>query len=265
MTLEDRGISNRDAVASLLAEDDRFGRITRIADKLGISKVSVSKIMKTLPAELTELKALSKEQITARYEANIRAKTGVSPKVNRRKKDLKTHLVQHARTRAKKLGLEFDLVPSDIVVPEFCPVLGVKIKQYTGSGSGPREDSPSLDRIDNDRGYTWDNVIIVCGRANRLKNDSSRDERRKLFEFYESFTGSAVRNEMVQPAHRGDRKLTKEQEEEAIGLWVSKELSNAEICDKFGICRSTLNQIVRGRPTRIFGRKRSLGLSDPTE
>ena len=37
-------------------------------------------------------------------------------------------------------------------------------------------DSPTVDRIDNNRGYTRDNCWIISGRANRLKGESSLDE-----------------------------------------------------------------------------------------
>jgi hypothetical protein len=37
-------------------------------------------------------------------------------------------------------------------------------------------NSPSLDRIDNNKGYVKGNVIIVCSRANCIKNDGTWQE-----------------------------------------------------------------------------------------
>ena len=43
--------------------------------------------------------------------------------------------------------------------------------------------SPSLDRIDPNRGYTKDNIIVMSYRANRIKNDATKEEIKKLAEW----------------------------------------------------------------------------------
>lgn len=82
-----------------------------------------------------------------------------------------------AHRRAKKRGLEFDLDYSDIVVPEFCPLLGVKMK--LGSKIALPE-SPSLDRIDSTKGYVKGNVWVISRRANTIKSDASLKELKFL-------------------------------------------------------------------------------------
>ena len=47
-----------------------------------------------------------------------------------------------------------------------CPVFGFDL-QFNSAGF--RETSPSLDRIDSNKGYTRDNVQIISWKANRLK------------------------------------------------------------------------------------------------
>lgn len=42
--------------------------------------------------------------------------------------------------------------------------------------------SVSLDRLDCDRGYTKDNVVLVCMSANLARNDSSPDDMRAFIE-----------------------------------------------------------------------------------
>jgi len=37
--------------------------------------------------------------------------------------------------------------------------------------SCPHANSPTLDRIQNDQGYIPGNVIVVCSKANRIKNN----------------------------------------------------------------------------------------------
>ena len=46
-------------------------------------------------------------------------------------------------------------------------------------------DGPSLDRIDSTRGYTLDNVAVICGRCNRLKSDASLSELKLLVAYVE--------------------------------------------------------------------------------
>lgn len=74
-------------------------------------------------------------------------------------------------------------MPEDISIPEFCPVLGLRLQH----GSGKATDaSPSLDRIDNTKGYVQGNVMVVSNRANLLKRDATPDELQRLAAFYAS-------------------------------------------------------------------------------
>jgi predicted Zn-ribbon and HTH transcriptional regulator len=75
-----------------------------------------------------------------------------------------------AKARAKKYGYEFSIKVEDVVVPTHCPVLGVKLELGDGTVSGA---SPSLDRIDNSRGYTPDNVQVISTKANVMKNSAN--------------------------------------------------------------------------------------------
>jgi hypothetical protein len=86
-----------------------------------------------------------------------------------------------ARQRARRTGVEFSITEADIIIPERCPILGIPLS--TGAMED-RESSPSLDRIDNARGYVQGNVIVVSFRANRLKSDASPEELQKLATFY---------------------------------------------------------------------------------
>lgn len=94
-------------------------------------------------------------------------------------------LLYQAKARAKKKGCEFDLDIAKMLMPERCPILGIKLESSMGTGTGRfRDCSPSIDRIDNSLGYTQDNVVIISWRANRLKGDASLDELRKIADFY---------------------------------------------------------------------------------
>jgi hypothetical protein len=76
--------------------------------------------------------------------------------------------------RAKKLGLDYDLTPEDIVIPDRCPVLGIKLVSYQGkrTSKGYCPDSVSIDRIDHRKGYVKENIRVISARANLLKNNA---------------------------------------------------------------------------------------------
>jgi len=61
-----------------------------------------------------------------------------------------------------------------------CPVFGTEL-QFGNAGF--REHSPSIDKIDPNKGYTLDNVQIISWRANRLKADASINELEMLLAF----------------------------------------------------------------------------------
>lgn len=78
--------------------------------------------------------------------------------------------VSDAGTRAKKRGLEFDgLDEIAASFPTDCPCCQATL-DYTKTVFNL---SPSLDRRDNSRGYTLDNVRVICRRCNSLKRDAS--------------------------------------------------------------------------------------------
>lgn len=87
-------------------------------------------------------------------------------------------MLKYAKYRAKIKKLEFDLTAKDIIIPKNCPVLGIPIYPYSLSSS------PSIDRIDNTRGYTKDNIVIVSFKANRMKGAATLDELSRLVKFY---------------------------------------------------------------------------------
>ena len=80
-----------------------------------------------------------------------------------------------AKTRAKERGLEFDLSLEDIKIPSHCPIMGILLEVHRGK-SGAYKASPSLDRIDNTRGYTKDNVRVISQLANSMKGAATPEE-----------------------------------------------------------------------------------------
>jgi hypothetical protein len=88
-------------------------------------------------------------------------------------------ILARAKSRAKKNNLPFNIELGDIVIPEKCPLLGIKI-QSTEVRNSP--NNPSLDKIIPEKGYIKGNVWIISNRANTLKNDASLQELELLVE-----------------------------------------------------------------------------------
>jgi hypothetical protein len=84
-------------------------------------------------------------------------------------------LLSRLKTRAMKKQLPFNLNLGDLVIPSHCPIFGLEL-----SWEGTKDNSPSVDRLDNTRGYTRDNIRIISTRANLLKNSSTAAELRAI-------------------------------------------------------------------------------------
>lgn len=100
--------------------------------------------------------------------------------------DPKRHMLNWARKRAKDKGIDFSITSEDIYIPDVCPVLGIPL--FKGEGSRT-DNSPSLDRIDNTKGYIKGNVCVVSFRANALKNNGTVLEFKAIIEYMENNSG----------------------------------------------------------------------------
>ncbi len=72
-----------------------------------------------------------------------------------------------AKNRAKKYGVPFTFDVGDIVIPEVCPVFGTEFQ------SNNPDLCATLDRIIPSKGYVPGNVVVISGRANRIKSDAA--------------------------------------------------------------------------------------------
>jgi 5-methylcytosine-specific restriction endonuclease McrA len=62
-----------------------------------------------------------------------------------------------------------------VLSTKVCPICGVELDYKRGKKHG-KDNSPSLDRINNDNIVTKDNVWIICNRCNRTKSDRTLKE-----------------------------------------------------------------------------------------
>lgn len=87
---------------------------------------------------------------------------------NSRKNHTST-MLSNAKKRAINKGLEFNIEKEDIIIPELCPILKVPFVIGTKDNY---DFTPTIDRIDNSKGYTKDNIQIITNKANSMKNSA---------------------------------------------------------------------------------------------
>lgn len=107
-------------------------------------------------------------KVSPEYKAEI-----VEQKRKSRENNYEVEILRKCRYRAEQRGLDFNLELEDIVIPKYCPILEVPFQ------FGSKDDysySPSIDRIDNSKGYIKGNIQIISMKANTMKNSATPEE-----------------------------------------------------------------------------------------
>jgi len=93
-----------------------------------------------------------------------------------------------SKESSKYRGLDFNLDVDDIIIPKYCPLLGMELVLDI-----EKHDSPnyySIDRIDSSKGYVKDNVQIISRLANTMKNNATKEQlitfSKNVLKLYES-------------------------------------------------------------------------------
>lgn len=88
--------------------------------------------------------------------------------------------LSHIKSRAKKLGVPFNLSTEYAIsiVVDICPALEIKLAWTERKGRQP--NSPSLDKIIPELGYVEGNVMWLSNKANTMKNDATKDQLKKF-------------------------------------------------------------------------------------
>lgn len=87
------------------------------------------------------------------------------------------------RRRARRKGIPFDIEVEDVIVPTTCPILGIPLTFGEGQAC---DNSPSIDRLDPTRGYVKGNCFVISNKANRMKQDNTLADFRKIVAYIES-------------------------------------------------------------------------------
>ena len=84
-------------------------------------------------------------------------------------------LARAARQRALRLGVPYEITHENIFIPEYCPILGIKLERKYGTYGG-QDSSPSLDRRIPALGYVPGNIWVISQKANAMKSNATVTE-----------------------------------------------------------------------------------------
>lgn len=132
-------------------------------------------------------KRITKESIDKRI-TELRNLYNIPPKMpeNNYKTEydrIRGYIIRNSKYMSGRRGIFFDLKYTDFELPEFCPILGIKLEYGAGTdGNAPQH--ATLDRIDNSKGYIPGNVMIVSRLANAMKNSASFDDLQNFIKNY---------------------------------------------------------------------------------
>lgn len=109
------------------------------------------------------------------------------------KKHIVHNIWKRAQARALKYNYDFNIEESDI--PEICPLLEIPI--FCGTKDNCK-NSPSLDRIDNTKGYIKGNVWVISKKANSMKNSATPEELDKFCKNIIRYSLNNVKQENIE-------------------------------------------------------------------
>lgn len=112
-----------------------------------------------------------------RYNEYFRDYNSGGTRKEYRRTHLRESLLDRAKQRSKRKNWPFNLKKEDIKIPDKCPVLNKPFIHLH------KDWGYSLDRIDNSKPYTKNNICVISKRANRLKADSSLIELKQLLNY----------------------------------------------------------------------------------
>lgn len=128
-------------------------------------------------------KKCNKASLPSKNPRKVNAGVGAESFESRR---VKRELINFAMDRAADKNRDFNITTKDVHIPLFCPILGIPIDTSRKGNGKATDSSPSIDRINSDKGYVLGNIQVISYRANTLKSNATIEELRKILKYLEN-------------------------------------------------------------------------------
>jgi len=89
----------------------------------------------------------------------------------RKNRSIQDRLYRSCKWSAARRNIEFSITKEDIPTATHCPYLGIKFTNIIGESF--QDYNPSVDRIDNSKGYIPGNIQLISVLANRMKSTAT--------------------------------------------------------------------------------------------
>lgn len=140
-------------------------------------------------------KELSNNNFRKKYDLNFR-ETIYTQKRESRLRNFIHAMWKAAKVRAESKGIEFNIEESDITIPDKCPLLETPLVFGTKDSY---DYSPSLDRIDNTKGYIKGNIWVISKKANTMKSSATFEELHTFCTNILRYSPNYIKEEDVEP------------------------------------------------------------------
>jgi len=178
MNAEQRAERNKRVVA--LAKQGLT--LQEIGNRVGLKKNTVHSILSGAVKPLSIRQRVKKSQNDSKWLQ----KTGYTREefkaLDKEVYETCRRMLASSKQRAKEKNIEHTLRLKDVVElygEGRCAVTGEMLER----GGETRDNSPSLDRVDNEKGYVKDNVVVMSWRLNRIKHNANVRELELLVQF----------------------------------------------------------------------------------
>ena len=176
-----------DKILELARSNVRATEISRLLEGK-VSKQRIHQIMKK--HGITNAKQIRDKKIDD-WHKKMTSKWGSSYLDPDSRKDVRYQLMREKFRTKKSNNFEhaWTIEFGDIDFPTHCPILGTELDYFA---ERTQENSVSFDRVDSSKGYIKGNVIVCSWRANRIKNDGTAEEHKKIYEFLSAYVDKSL-------------------------------------------------------------------------
>ena len=156
--------------------------LREIAEHYGVSRERVRQVFKQYKVDPESVgQRVTRKAAREARNAAYRLKWG-----DKQDTDLyaaQRHKFTRKKAHATRVGWEWEIEFGPLEWPTHCPILGIELDYFSEYRA---EASPSFDRLDTSKGYVPGNVQILSWRANRIKNDGTAEEHRKIADYLDA-------------------------------------------------------------------------------